>query len=47
LQEQSDSALQAVQSGGLGEGVSDDFVSASGAQDDQTMVHVSMSQVQQ
>jgi len=46
LQEQSDKALQAVQDGRTGEGVSNDVVSQPGAEDDQALAAMSLSQVE-
>jgi len=46
LQEQSDKALQAVQDGRTGEGVSHDVVCESGAEDDQALAAMSLSQVE-
>jgi len=46
LQEQSAEALQAIQNGRAGEGVSDDGVCESGAEDDQALAAMSLPQVQ-
>ena len=46
VQEQPAKALQAVQDGGNGEGVSDDVVGESGTEDDQALVAMSLSQVE-
>jgi len=45
LQEQSDKALQDVQSGWTWKGISDDVVRKSGAEDDQALVAMSLHQV--
>jgi len=46
LQEQFDKALQTLQSGRFGEGIPDDVISSSGAQDDKALVEMSLSQVE-
>jgi len=45
IQEQLDKELQTVQSGGFGEGVPDDVIDASGNEDEQTLVTMSLSEV--